>query len=109
MTQYVIPLVADSEKGWFDFVFRCKYFFLSNIYSYNDLKQMNIENQKNYEEILRKLIELYPLFENALQKGKLCDEVRDFMLEDLNNYYSIFQDLREETDHISIPKRRFAS
>ena len=31
------------------------------------------------------------------------------MLEDLNNCYSTFQDLREEIDHISIPKRRFAS
>ena len=99
-------LVADSEKGWFDFVVRCEYLFLNNIYSYNDLKQMNIENQKNYEEILLKLIEFYLLFENALQDGELCDEVRDFMLEDLNNCYSTFQDLREEIDHISIPKRR---
>ena len=103
------PLVADSQKGWFDFVAKCKYLFLNNIYSYNELKQMNIENQKNYDEILWKLIEFYSLFENALQEGELCDEVRDFMLEDLNNCYSTFQDLREETDHISICKRRFAS
>ena len=103
------PLVADSEKGWFDFVVKCEYLFLNNIYLYNDLKQMNIENQKKYEETLRKLIGFYPLFENALQGGKLCDKVTDFMLEDLNNCYSTCQDLREEIDHISIPKRRFAS
>ena len=70
---------------------------------------MNIENQENYEEILRRPIEFYPLFESALQDGKICYEVRDFWLEDLNNCYSTFQDLREEINHISIPKKRFAS
>ena len=70
---------------------------------------MIIENKENYEEILRRLIEFYPLFESALQDGKICYEVRDFLLEDLNNCYSTFQDLREEINHISIPKKRFAS
>ena len=70
---------------------------------------MNIENEENYEEILRRLIEFYPLFENALQEGELCDEVRYFLLEDLNNCYPTLQDLREDINHISIPKKRFAS
>ena len=70
---------------------------------------MNTEKEENYEEILQRLIQLYPLFENALQGGELCDEVRNFMLEDLNINYSSLQDLREEIDHISIPKKRFAS
>ena len=39
----------------------------------------------------------------------MCDEVRNFMLEGLDNNYSSLQDLREEIDHISIPKKRFAS
>ena len=62
------PLTADNEKGWFDFVVRCEYLFLKNIYSYDDLIQMNIENKENYEEILcrlieilRRLIEFYPV------------------------------------------------
>ena len=67
---------------------------------------MSIENKENYEE---KLIEFYHLFESALQEGEMCDEVRDFLLQDLDNCYSIFQDLREEINHISIPKKRFAS
>ena len=103
------PLTADSEKGWFDFVVRCEYLFLRNIYSNDDLKQMNIESKENYKEILLRLIEFYPLFESALQDGEICDKVRDFLLEDLDNCYSTFQDLREEINHISISKKRFAS
>ena len=32
------PIAVDGEKGWFDFVVECKYLFLRNIYSYEDLK-----------------------------------------------------------------------
>ena len=103
------PLVVDSEKGWFDFFVRCEYLFLRNIYTHDDLKQMNIENEENYEEILRRLIQFYPLFENALQEGELSNKLRNFMLEDLDNNYSSLQDLREEIDHISTPKKRFTS
>ena len=70
---------------------------------------MNTENKENYKEKLGKLIEFYPLFESALQEGAMCDEVRDFLLEDLDNCYSTFQDLREEINHTSISKKRFAS
>ena len=70
---------------------------------------MKIENEKNYEEILRSLIEFCPLFQNALQGGELCDEVRYFLLEDLDNCYPTFQDLGEEINHVSIPKKKFAS
>ena len=41
-------IAVDGEKGWFDFVVECEYLFLRNIYSYEDLKQMNIENEENY-------------------------------------------------------------
>ena len=70
---------------------------------------MNIENEENYEDIIRRLIEYYPLFENAIQEGDMCDEVMNFLLEDLNNCYSTLEELREEIDHISIPKKRFNS
>ena len=39
----------------------------------------------------------------------MCDEVMNFLLEDLNNCYSTLEELREEIDHISIPKKRFNS
>ena len=60
------PLAVDSEKGWFDFVVRCEYLFLRNIYPYEDLKQMNIKNEENYKDNICRLIEYYPLFQNAL-------------------------------------------
>ena len=66
---------------------------------------MNIENEENYEDIIRRLIEYYPLFEVAIQEGDMCDEVRNFLLEDLKNCYSTLEELREEIDHISIPRR----
>ena len=45
---------------------------------------MNIENEENYSDIIYRLIEHYPLFENALQEGDMCDEVMNFLLEDLD-------------------------
>ena len=103
------PVAADSEKGWFDFVIRWEYLFLRNIYLYEDLKQISIQNEENYEDIIRRLIEYYPLFENAIQEGDMCDKVMNFLLEDLHNCYSTLEELREEIDHISIPKKRFNS
>ena len=103
------PLPADSEKVWFDFVVRCEYLFLRNIYLYEDLKQLNIENEENYENIIRRLIEYYPLFENAIQEGDMRDEVMSFLLEDLSNCYSTLEELRKEIDHTSIPKKKFNS
>ena len=39
----------------------------------------------------------------------MCDEVTNFLLEDLDNCYPTLEDLREEIDHISIPKKKFNS
>ena len=105
-----VPLTADNEKGWFDFVVRYEYSFLKNIYSYDDLKQMNIENKKSCQNIIRRLIKCFPLFESALQDSEICNEVRYFLLEDLDNCYSISRfkgDLREQINHISILKKIF--
>ena len=70
---------------------------------------MNIKNKENYEEILLRLIKFYPLFGSALQDGEICDEVINFLLEEIDKCYSTFKDLSEEGNHISIPKKRFTS
>ena len=79
------PIAVDGEKSWFDFVVECEYLFPGNIYSYEDLKQMKIENGENYEDIIHELIDFYPLFENALQEDDydMCDEVANFLIKDL--------------------------
>ena len=102
----IFPLAVDAEKGWFGFAVRCEHPFLRNIYSYEDLKKINIESEANY----RNIIEYYPLFESYLQEAEMCDEVLNFLTEDLNRCErTILEDLREEIDHISIPNKRFSS
>ena len=68
---------------------------------------MNIESENNYKDIIRRLIEYYPLIENALQEDDMCDEVENLLTEDLNNCYPTLDDLIEEIDHISISKKKF--
>ena len=50
------PIAVHDEKGWLDFVVKCEYLFLRNIYSYKDLKQMKIENEENYKDIIHELL-----------------------------------------------------
>ena len=104
------PLAVDAGKGWFDFVVRCEHLFVRNIYSYEDLKKLSIESEDSYRNIIRRLIEYCTLFESDLQEGEICDEVLNFLTEDLNRFEcTIWEDLREEIDHISIPNKRFSS
>ena len=54
----------------------------------------------------------YLLFENALQEDgdDINDEVANFLIEDLGRCYpTILKDLREEIEHISLPKKKFSS
>ena len=48
---------------------------------------MVIETWEKYSEILCRLSEFYPLFEKALDDGGVSDEVRDFLIEDLDEFY----------------------
>lgn len=52
------------------------------------------------------MIEFYPSFESALQEGDISDEVKDFILEDLNAAYETMQELREDINPISFPKKK---
>ena len=100
--------MAEAKNGWFDFVVCSEHLFLRNIYSYEELEKREIKDEESYKEILYWLA-LYSLFEAALQDGVICDEVRDFMLEDLNNNYESFGELREGIEHISVLKKPFGS
>ena len=83
--------------------------FLRNIYPADDLEKMEIETEEKYVDILYRLIEYYPLIEKAIEEGDMCDEVRGFLAEDLNDCYPTIKELREDIYHISVPKNKFSS
>ena len=59
-TKYSIcgfPIDAEGGDGWFDFVVKCEHLFLRNIYTFNELEQMDIETEEKYCEIIYRLLE----------------------------------------------------
>ena len=68
---------------------------------------MHIETEEKYTEIIHRLLEFYPLFEKALDDGDVADEVRNFLLEDLDDCYSTLQELKEKNHYVSLPKKKF--
>ena len=82
----ICGFLVDIKGGsWFNFVVKCEHLFLRNIHSYDDLKQMDIETDEKYTEIIHRPLEFYLLFEKALDDGYIIDEVRNFSLEDLDD------------------------
>ena len=106
-----------ESDGWFDFVVKCEHLFLRNIYNlflrniynFDELQQMDIETEEKYSEILYRLLEFYPLFEKAHDDGDASDEVRNFLVEDLNDCYETFNEVRNDIQHVSLPKKEFSS
>ena len=73
----ICDFLLDVAKGvWFNFVVKCEHLFLRNIYSTSDLIEIDIETGEKYTEDLYRLLEMYPLFERALEDGDVCNEVR---------------------------------
>ena len=105
----MLDVKADSEehKNWYDFIIECEHLFLRNIYSSTDLKEMDIDTTEKYCDIIYRLLELSPMFERALNNGDMSDEFKNFMMEDLENVYTTLSELKEDIDHIAIPKRSF--
>ena len=46
---------------------------------------MEIDNIKEYYQIIDRLVELFPEVENALDTGDMSEEFKNFLLEDLND------------------------
>ena len=66
---------------------------------------MVFENEEKYTEIVHGLLEFFPLFEKALGSVDVADEVRIFLLEDLDDTYSTLLELKEEIQYVSLPKK----
>ena len=78
---------------------------VSQKYTANDLKQIDIKTEEKYIEIQYKLLELYPLFKNALDEGDVSDEVRTFLAEDLDDCYSTLMELKRRYSTRFIPQK----
>ena len=70
---------------------------------------MEIETEEKYSDTIYRLLEYYPLFEKALDDGDICDEVRNFLAEDLDDCYSTLKELKDDILHVSVPKKAFSS
>ena len=76
---------------------------MRNIHSCEEMQSMGIFDVEDYKDILNRLVDLHSHFETALQDSVINDEIRDFMLEDLSNSYEMFEELRKDIVHISVP------
>ena len=78
---------------------------------------MNIENEKKYSEVVYKMLEYYPIFEEALEDcdehDEVCEQVKDFLVDclddDDDDDFDNLKELRDNIDHIEFPKKRYAS
>ena len=70
---------------------------------------MDIETEEKYCEIIFRLLVLYPLFEKALYDSDVSDEVRLFLAEELDDCYTTFVELRNDTEHVSLLKKNFST
>ena len=76
--------------------------FLRNIHSADELEKMDIETENKYTEGIYRLLEYYPLFKKATEDyNDICDKIRSFLVEDLNNCYSMLHELRVDIYHVT--------
>ena len=95
-------LNLHKSDGWFDFVVNCEHLFLSNSYTSHEL-EMDIETKEKYSEILYRLLELYPLFE---KKHLITMTFQMKLVEELNECYSTYMELKENGEHVPLPKKK---
>ena len=68
---------------------------------------MDLDITEKYYDIIYRLLELSLMFERALDIGDMSDEFKNVMIEDFENVYTTLSELKEDIDHIAIPKRSF--
>ena len=78
-----------------------------NIFTLNELKEMEIDNIKEYYQIIDRLVELFPEVENALDTGDMSEEFKNFMLEDFDDQYATLREMKDDIHHIVLPKKPF--
>lgn len=83
----ICGFLLDAEDEGFDFVVKCEHFSLRNIYSSDELEQMDIENEKKYTDRLYRVFEFYSKFEAVpvQEEGDVSDEMLSSSREDLDD------------------------
>ena len=102
--------VRRDNGGWIDFVVRCEYLLLKNIYSYKELEKIKIGSEEKFFVVVRRVFEYYPIFEETLQDcdeyDQISDRVQDFLVEYLDDAYDDPKELRENIENIQVLKKR---
>ena len=104
-------LLDVDNGGWIDFVVKCEYLFLRNIYFFDELKKMNIESKEKYSEIVYKVLEYYPIFEEALgdccdEYDEICEQVQDSLVDYLDDAFDKLKELKDNIECIEISKKK---
>ena len=101
----------DAEDEGFDFVVKCEHLSLRNIYSSDELEQMDIETEKKYTDRLYRVFEFYSKFEAVpvQEEGDVSDEMLSSSREDLDDSYPTPIELKDDIHHVSIPPKKILS
>ena len=103
-------LLDVNQGGSIDFVVRFEHLFLRNIYSYGKLKKMKIESQKKVSKVVHRVLEYYPLFEEAMQDcdeyDKTSEQIQDFLIEYVDDTFDDLKELKENIKNIEVSKKK---
>ena len=63
---------------------------------------MGVDTTEKYSEIFKRLLNLFPVVETALEDGIKSNEFKRFMEEDLNDMYTHVKEIKEYVDNIPV-------
>ena len=65
---------------------------------------MGVDTTEKYSEIFKRLLNLFPVVETALEDEIKSNEFKRFMEEDLNDMYTHVKEIKEYVDNIPVKK-----
>ena len=97
--------VEGGHKRWYNFVVEREHLFLRNVFTLNKMKEMKIDNIEEYYQIIDRLVKVFPEVENALGRGDISEEFKNFLLEDLNDQYPTLRKMKDDINHIILLRK----
>ena len=77
---------------------------------------MNVDSEEKLLEIIEKMLDFYPTFENELgdcdendQISERSESIQDFLVDHLKDGFDSLKELQDNIECIDIPKKRFGS